>query len=64
MSEMNAIEWIVVACVYFLPILIVYKVLKNFRLNKLMVSEQNKILKDINKNLTLIIRMLNEEKKR
>lgn len=68
-NAFNAIEFIAIVCLYLLPILIVYKVLKNFRMIKLqekekimIAREQNKALGDINKNLILIGNMLMEEK--
>ncbi len=70
MSEFNALEFIAIVGLYLLPILIVYKVLKNFRMKKLqeeekimIAREQDKVLGDINKNLILIVNMLMEEKR-
>ena len=72
MSEinvLNAVEFIAIVCLYLLPILIVYKILKNFRRLKLqekekvmIAREQNKVLGDINKNLILIGNILMEGK--
>ncbi len=65
----NPLEFIAVLCMYLLPILIVYKLLKNFRILKLQKNEEimltrehNKVLEDINKNLILIYNTLTEEK--